>query len=320
MVDGEQTQLLVSEDGEKSVCSQQRRRLTILGIAAVFLVGAMRASASRKHLFAQSGIVRMAAAAAEAVVDGGFNVAASRVGPGMTKFLQIAPVITCQLVAVSALKMCQDIKKKGTTTDGEGKPLNPMPFTAMLTNSVVWGLYGLGRRDFTMLTPQILSLISGAYYTGVFHAYTKAGEPAMKTLKQHYFAGGLMSAVTLGLAVFRPFDSPAYPIRSYTMCGQIGVVSSVLLSIGPGATIFRVLATGNTSSMPFYQSLLAFLNNMGWTAYGWFVSRDVLAWGPNLMGLFFTTCQMLAFAMYGVQTIDDQKKGKSGETAQKSGR
>jgi hypothetical protein len=58
-------------------------------------------------------------------------------------------VITCQLVAVSALKMCQDIKKKGTTTDGEGKPLNPMPFTAMLTNSVVWGLYGLGRRDFT---------------------------------------------------------------------------------------------------------------------------------------------------------------------------
>lgn len=40
-----------------------------------------------------------------------------------------------------------------------------------------------------MLTPQILSLISGAYYTGVFHAYTKAGEPAMKTLKQHYFAG-----------------------------------------------------------------------------------------------------------------------------------
>jgi hypothetical protein len=31
------------------------------------------------------------------------------------------------------------------------------------------------------------------------------------------------------------------------MCGQIGVVSSVLLSIGPGATIFRVLATGNTS-------------------------------------------------------------------------
>jgi hypothetical protein len=36
----------------------------------------------------------------------------------------------------------------------------------------------------------------------------------------------------------------------------------------------------------------------------------VLAWGPNLMGLFFTTCQMLAFAMYGVQTIDDQKKGK----------
>ena len=61
-----------------------------------------------------------------------------------------------------------------------GVQLNPMPFTAMLTNrcafsslsfwlrflltfcslfltflSVVWGLYGFGKRDITMLTPQV---------------------------------------------------------------------------------------------------------------------------------------------------------------------
>jgi hypothetical protein len=141
-----------------------------------------------------------------------------------------------------------------------------------------------------------------------------------------------MSIVTLALAVMRPFDTAANPIRSYEMCGQIGVISSVLLSVGPGATILKVLKSGDTSTMPFYQSLLAWLNNIGWTSYGWFVSRDPLAWGPNLLGkftgnlslmhgrvltrclcvpgLFFTTCQMLAFAMYGVQRLENKDEKK----------
>ena len=92
-----------------------------------------------------------AEAASEAAADGTFDAANSLVGPGLTRFLQIYPVVTCQLVAVSALKMCMDIKRVKTT---EG--LNPMPFTAMLTNSVVWGLYGLGKRDFTSASPRPL--------------------------------------------------------------------------------------------------------------------------------------------------------------------
>jgi hypothetical protein len=49
---------------------------------------------------------------------------------------------------------------------------------------------------------------------------------------------------------------------------------------------------------------------MGWTAYGWFVSRDPLAWGPNMLGLFFTSCQMLAFALYGVQRLEVQAESE----------
>lgn len=40
-----------------------------------------------------------------------------------------------------------------------------------------------------VLTPQVLSLVSGAYYTYVFHAYTKSGSEEMSTLKRHYAAG-----------------------------------------------------------------------------------------------------------------------------------
>lgn len=148
------------------------RRLAAFGVAGLLVVGA--AKATRIAVEAKSGggcvaeagspgslgcslavlrwgvcrMVRMAMAAAEAASeaasDGTFDVANSLVGPGLTKFLQIAPVVTCQLVAVSALKMCMDIKRvKSTAT------LNPMPFTAMLTNSVVWGLYGFGKNDIT---------------------------------------------------------------------------------------------------------------------------------------------------------------------------
>ena len=286
---------------------KQRRRYAV-GLAALLVVAAkVGAPMLRTAAGPAVAMVGAAAEAAKPAVEAAvFDATKSLVGPGLTKFLQIAPVVTCQLVAVSAWKMMMDIKRvKSTAT------LSPMPFTAMLTNSVVWGLYGFGKRDITMLTPQVLSLLGGTYYTYVFAQYTKKGSTEDKTLKRHLLVGGLMSAVTLFLAVVKPLDTIANPLRSYELCGQIGVLSSVLLSVGPGATIFQVLRTGNTSSMPFYQSLLAFLNNIGWTSYGWFVSRDPLAWGPNLLGLFFTTCQMLAFAMYGVQTLEkkeDEKK------------
>lgn len=287
----------------------RRRRLGTLGLAGVLVLGAKVGLPALRRLFPANPAVRMVGAAAEAaaapVAEGTFDASKSLVGPLLTKFLQIAPMVTCQLVAVSAWKMCSDIKRvKSTAT------LNPMPFTAMLTNSVVWGLYGFGKRDYTMLTPQLLSFFLGAYYTVVFGKYSKKGSEEAGTLKKHCVVGGLMSAVTLGLATFRPLDAPSAPLRSYETCGWIGVVSSILLSIGPGATIFRVLASGNTSSMPFYQCLVAWINNMGWTAYGWFVSRDPLAWGPNMLGLFFTSCQMLAFALYGVQRLEVQAESE----------
>ena len=40
-----------------------------------------------------------------------------------------------------------------------------------------------------VLTPQVLSLVSGAYYTYVFHSYTKSGSEEWSTLKSHYAAG-----------------------------------------------------------------------------------------------------------------------------------
>lgn len=40
-----------------------------------------------------------------------------------------------------------------------------------------------------VLTPQVLSLVSGAYYTYVYHAYTKANTEEMTTLKRHYLVG-----------------------------------------------------------------------------------------------------------------------------------
>ena len=37
-----------------------------------------------------------------------------------------------------------------------------------------------------MLTPQILSLIGGTYYTAVYHAHTEKGSAEQKTLYKHY--------------------------------------------------------------------------------------------------------------------------------------
>ena len=105
----------------EDAASKRSKRLAALGLGALLVVGAAKATrfALEQNRSGPGGIVRMAAAAAEAAAeaasDGTFDAANSLVGPAMTKILQIAPVITCQLVAVSALKMCQDIKRVKTT-------------------------------------------------------------------------------------------------------------------------------------------------------------------------------------------------------------
>ena len=56
-----------------------------------------------------------AAAAGGAAGGHGFTASSSRVGPQLTRFLQLAPVVTNQLLVFSGWKMKRDIELRGDT-------------------------------------------------------------------------------------------------------------------------------------------------------------------------------------------------------------
>eukprot|EP01045_Picozoa_sp_COSAG04_P036225 COSAG04_NODE_8725_length_938_cov_1.363528_1_plen_74_part_00 len=56
-----------------------------------------------------------AAAAGGAPGGHGFTPSSSRVGPQLTRFLQLAPVVTNQLLVFSGWKMKRDIELRGDT-------------------------------------------------------------------------------------------------------------------------------------------------------------------------------------------------------------
>ena len=56
-----------------------------------------------------------AGAGAAAAAGAGFTPSSSRVGPQLTRFLQLAPVVTNQLLVFSGWKMKRDIELRGDT-------------------------------------------------------------------------------------------------------------------------------------------------------------------------------------------------------------
>eukprot|EP01034_Spumella_vulgaris_P039500 gene39500-48808_t len=51
--------------------------------------------------------------------------------------------------------------------------------------------------------------------------------------------------------------------------------------------------------MPFSTSLVMWVNNMSWTAYGYLVADDVLIYGPNALSLLLSSLQLSLFVVYG---------------------
>jgi hypothetical protein len=45
---------------------------------------------------------------------------------------------------------------------------------------------------------------------------------------------------------------------------------------------------------------MGFCNSLSWSAYGLLVANDVMIYGPNLVGLFLSSIQMLLFAVFGL--------------------
>jgi hypothetical protein len=87
--------------------------------------------------------------------------------------------------------------------------------------------------------------------------------------------------------------------NAFDTIGTIGCVLSIVVSGSPLAVIKTVIIEQSTASMPFTTSLVMWINNFSWTAYGYLVADDVLIYGPNALSLLLSSLQLSLFVIYG---------------------
>lgn len=85
-----------------------------------------------------------------------------------------------------------------------------------------------------------------------------------------------------------------------TLIGTIGCALAVATCGSPLATIRTVIQDESTESMPFFTSLMFWFNALSWSSYGLFVSKDVMIYGPNLIGLALASIQMAMYVLFGM--------------------
>ncbi len=142
--------------------------------------------------------------------------------------------------------------------------LSAIPFLSLLVNCVVWSLYGYLRSDNSVLLPNASGTLVSLF---CIFAYSKHSITSNHQL----------NIVTIAVILFVFFL--AYG-NDYDSIGKVGCILSVVVSGAPLAVIRTVIRDKSTASIPFSSSAFMWVNNIGWTAYGYCIAHDVMIYGP----------------------------------------
>lgn len=186
---------------------------------------------------------------------------------------------SCILVAVDIQRL-KSVRK-----------LSSIPFASLLACGYIWTEYGLLRNDWSVWVPNAVAVATAVYCMSIYYKYAQI-KPSMV-----YACVLLLIGVGTLLGAF----------GQMTAIGLIGCIMSVLMSGSPLAVINTVIKEQSTASLPFWTSLVTWLNSLSWVAYGYFVARDPMILMPNTLGLLLGSVQMALFAVYGFHSESSSK-------------
>lgn len=171
--------------------------------------------------------------------------------------------------------------------------LSALPFMSLMTNSVLWTMYGALKDDYTVMVPNFTGSLVGILCIYVYHVNSSVEAYNNET---RYFYVGAAAIITFGLAC-------SY-YNNYEMIGTLGVIMCVILMGSPLAVLRTVLTERNCNAMPFWTSLATCCNTFSWAMYGLIDAKDFMIFFPNFIGLALASVQMILFAVFGIPAND----------------
>mmetsp|Transcript_12371 Transcript_12371/g.18131 ORF Transcript_12371/g.18131 Transcript_12371/m.18131 type:complete len:275 (+) Transcript_12371:180-1004(+) len=193
--------------------------------------------------------------------------------------LRFAGPLMFTVMQLASVKTAYGIHKAKSTGN-----LSPLPFTSLVVNCFVWTLYGILRKDLTVLVPNAYGIVMGLIGVVTYQNYSQQLHTKLYT-----------AAMIISATAYKLFLN-----KNPSRIGLIGCSLAVILSGSPLATVGTVLKDKSTAALPFLTSFATWLNAFCWLSYGILVAHDVMIFGPNGMGFALASIQMVMFVLFGL--------------------
>ena len=196
------------------------------------------------------------------------------------------PILFVSLL-FSSLYTASFVKRSMTTGH-----LSPIPNVSLLTNCVVWTLYGLFKNDGTIFIPNGIGTLVSVYCIYIFHLYAQVKPKVI------YFISIMIISFVAILAY----------LNEYFWVGFTGCLVSVMMTASPLVVIKTVILQKSTASLPLATTVVIFFNALSWSLYGLLVAHDQMVYGPNIFGFLLACIQVSLFFIYGLPPTDNSNE------------
>ncbi|XP_078169051.1 bidirectional sugar transporter SWEET5-like isoform X1 [Carex rostrata] len=181
---------------------------------------------------------------------------------------------------------------------------SPIPYLATLLNCMMWIVYGLPivhPNSVLVLTINGVGFFMEALYLAIFFTFA----PRSLRLKivgilagELVFVGAVMGGVLGGAHTHD---------KRTEIVGILCVIFGTAMYASPLSVMRMVIQTKSVKYMPFYLSLVSFLNGVCWTAYS-LLRFDLYILIPNGLGALLSAAQLILYCIYYRTTPKDEPK------------
>ncbi|VAI92863.1 unnamed protein product [Triticum turgidum subsp. durum] len=179
----------------------------------------------------------------------------------------------------------------------------PDPYLATLLNCMLWVFYGLPivhPNSILVVTINGIGLVIEGIYLIIFFIYS-TNNKRLKMLAVLGAEAAFMVAVVVGVLL----GAHTHEKRSMIV-GILCVIFGSIMYASPLTIMGKVIRTKSVEYMPFFLSLVNFLNGCCWTAYA-LIKFDLYVTIPNGLGAFFGLIQLILYACYYKSTPKKEK-------------
>ncbi|XP_062204569.1 bidirectional sugar transporter SWEET6a-like [Phragmites australis] len=179
----------------------------------------------------------------------------------------------------------------------------PDPYLATLINCMLWVFYGLPivhPNSILVVTINGIGLVIEGAYLIIFFLYS-TNKKRLKMLGVLGIEAAFMVIVVLSVLL----AAHTHEKRSMIV-GILCVIFGSAMYASPLTVMRKVITTKSVEYMPFFLSLVSFLNGVCWTAYA-LIRFDLYVTIPNGLGAFFGLVQLILYACYYKSTPKKEK-------------